>query len=317
MKNITDSLKNNDDFLLISHVSPDGDTLGSTAALYLALKSMGKNVTAAVDGHVPEKLRFLRDYLTFKRPEEIEGETYSCAVSIDVADMARMGKLADKYLKTPVKINIDHHPTNTGFGDISLIECKSSTGEIIVDVIDSLGVKIDEKTANCIYAAISTDTGNFIYSSVTEETFLKAARMRKCGADISLLAGMIYSERSFGATKIIGRGIDSLELFFDGRVAAIKIHKKDIAECGALKEDTESLINYAREIKGVEVAVFVNEQRENVSKVSLRSNEYVDVAKIAQGFGGGGHIHAAGYTDAGTVEEVCMRAVKCAGDMLK
>lgn len=129
MKNITDSLKNNDDFLLVSHVSPDGDTLGSTAALYLALKSMGKNVTAAVDGHVPEKLRFLRDYLTFKRPEEVGGEAYSCAVSIDVADMARMGKLADKYLKTPVKINIDHHPTNTGFGDISLIECNLPRGK--------------------------------------------------------------------------------------------------------------------------------------------------------------------------------------------
>lgn len=316
MKNITDSLKKYDDLLLISHISPDGDTLGSTAALFLALKQLGKKVTAAVDGAVPDKLSFINDYCEFYSIEDLNGKTFECAVAVDVADVPRLGKLKNVFLGAEHTLVIDHHPTNTRFGEHNLIDCKASTGEVIMEVIDSIGAKLDVKMANCLYAAISTDTGNFIYSSVTEETLKNAARLRACGADIPMLTGMIYAQRSLGATKIIGRGIDSLRLFADGKVAAMLITKKDLEECGAKKEDTDSLINYAREIKGVEIAIFVNELREGRSKVSLRSNEYVDVANFAQKFGGGGHVHAAGYSDNGSIEEIFYRAVKQAAEFI-
>ncbi len=317
MKKIIDSLKKYDDFLLVSHLSPDGDTLGSTAALFLALKQLGKRAVAAVDGAVPDKLRFLNDYCEFCSPEVLSKEEFECAVAIDVADIPRLGRLKDAFLASEHTLVIDHHPTNTEFGEYNLIDCKASTGEVVMEIIDSMGAKIDDRIANCLYAAVSTDTGNFIYSSVTEETLKNAARLRGCGADIPRLAAMIYSERSLGATKIIGRGIDSLSLFSNGRIAALSISKKDIEECGAKREDTDSLINYAREIKGVEIAIFVNELSGGRAKVSLRSNEYADVAEFAKRFGGGGHVHAAGYTDNGSVEEIRNRAVEYAAKLLK
>ncbi len=317
MKNIIDELIKRDDFLIISHVSPDGDTLGSVAALYMALEKMGKKVTAACDGSVPDKLRFLNGYCRYLRRDELEDRSYGCAVAVDVADALRLGKMQDIYSKAEFTMDVDHHPTNTCFGEVNYVAGKSSTGEIILEIIEALGVEVDERMANALYAAVSTDTGNFIYSGVTADTLNAAAKLRGYGADIPMLCGMIYAERSLGATKIIGIGIDRIELFFEGKVAALKIYKKDIEECGALKEDTECLINYAREIKGVEVAIFVNEQSGGKAKISLRSNEYVDVSAFAQSFGGGGHVHAAGYTDYGTVEEIYQRAVEKAGSLIK
>lgn len=316
MKSITDELLRSDDLLLIAHVSPDGDTLGSTAALYAALKKCGKKVVAACDGAVPEKLRFLNEGITFLGSAEVEDRQYGCVVSVDVADAPRLGKLQSIYEKNDNTIDIDHHPTNTRFGKLCYVDGKSSTGEIILDLIEEMGVEVDEFMANALYAAISTDTGNFIYSSVSYETLSAAAKLRAKGADIPMLCSMIYAERSLGATKIIGRGIDRIRLYADGKVAALYITREDLAECDALKEDTECLINYAREIKGVEVAIFVNEQSGGKAKVSLRSNEYVDVSKFAQSFGGGGHIHAAGYTDYGTVEEIYNRAVEKAVSLI-
>lgn len=317
MKNIIDEFNRCDDFLLIAHVSPDGDTLGSTAALLMALEKSGKKVIAACDGEVPDKLSFLKEYCNFLKPEEVEDREYSCVVSVDVADLLRLGRLEQVFSnRAKSTIDIDHHPTNTHFGKTCYVEEKSSTGEIILELIENMQVEVDWRMANALYTAVSTDTGNFIYSSVSAATLKAAARLREYGADIPMLCGRIYAERSLGATKIIGRGIQSIELFANGKIAALKIFLRDIKECGALREDTEALINYAREIKGVEVAIFVNEQEGQKAKVSLRSNKYVDVAEFAKSFGGGGHVHAAGYTDYGTVEEIYLRAVKKAEGMI-
>ena len=307
---MTDSLLRCDDILLVSHVSPDGDTLGSVAALYMALRSLGKRVTAAVDGSVPDKLRFLNECCTFVRADELEAHSFDCAVAVDVADAPRLGKIKDSFFSAPLTMNIDHHPTNTEYAQLNHIECLASTGEVVLKLILQLGADIDANIANALYAAVSTDTGNFIYSSVTEETLKAAAFLRAKGADIPMLCAMIYAERSLGATKLIGRGIDAIELYAQGKVAATRIYKSDIEECGAMKEDTDCLINYAREIKGVEIAIFVNEQSGGKAKVSLRSNVYADVAALAGRFGGGGHVHAAGYSDTGTVEEIYERAVR-------
>ena len=317
MKLIADSLLAANETLIVAHVSPDGDTLGSAVALYLALKKVGKHSTVAVDGKIPDKLRLLKRYCFFRRENDLVGEKFDCAVAVDVADVSRMGSIKDAFFSADVTLNVDHHPTNTKYAERNYVECLSSTGEIILKLIGELGASVDENIANALYIAISTDTGNFIYSSVTEETLKAAAYLRKCGADIPRLCGMIYAERSLGATKLIGRGIDAIELFCDGKVAATKLYKKDIDECGAAKEDTECMINYAREIKGVEIAIFVNEQSGTKAKVGLRSNEYADVAALASKFGGGGHVHAAGYTDYGTMDEIYKRAVESAVALIK
>lgn len=309
MEKILRIFKENESFLLISHVSPDGDTLGSAAALALALKSADKKAVLACDGTVPEKLSFLCDYCEFKLIDEVNDIEFDCIAAIDVASSARLGVFEDKFQSHSNTVVIDHHPTNEGFGAFNLIKPYSSTSEIILEVIDGLDIPLTKEIADMLFVAVSTDTNNFVYSSVSADTLSMAARLRAAGADIPGICDKVYYRRSVEETRAIGLGISTLEIHEDGRISTSYMTKEMLQSIGAKREHCESIINYCREIKGVEVALFLNEMDGGKFKVSLRSNSYVDVGMLAQKHGGGGHARAAGMVMKGSADEVKMLAI--------
>ncbi len=317
MKKTIDIISKCSDFLLISHVSPDGDTLGSAAALYLALKSIGKNVVLALDGNVPKKLEFLNGFCSFSSPKMLRKSRFECAIAIDTATVSRMGEVSDAYMSAEHRLNIDHHPTNERFGQENLIIEKASTGEIILELIEQMQIPVNRDIADSLYAAVSTDTNNFVYSNVKPETFAAAAKLAGYGARIAELCDMIYYRRSFGATKLISLGLSRMTMHCGGRISSLYMTLEDIEKCGAKREDCDVLVNYAREIAGVEIAIFVNEMESGGYKVSLRSNKYADVSAISVKYGGGGHKRASGHVMSGSIKDIINIIVKDAESALR
>ncbi len=313
MQNIAGKIRREQDFVIIGHVSPDGDTIGSGLALLLALQKMGKSAVFFVDGVLPDKLQFLEKYAPISTFEAFSGQTYGCMIAVDVSSPSRLGRFQDFFEGHPNTIVIDHHMTNTGFGKENLILGYGATGQIVLALLEALGVGVDPPIANLLYTAICTDTGNFTYSNTDESILLAAAHLRKAGADIPMLIEKVYKERSIGSTRLIGRAIDRMTLYKQGRISLTYILMADYDELGAKPEDTDELVNYAREISGVEIAVFLREVSPIKYKVSLRSKKYADVSAAAAEFGGGGHTFAAGCTVEGDLASATREILAAVG----
>ena len=301
MRSVTEKIASERDFIIIGHVNPDGDTLGSGLALLLALQKMGKSAVFVVDGVLPDKLKFMTKYAEVRDFDTFEDRTYGCAIAVDVSNFSRLGRFQRIFESNGNTIVIDHHTTNEGFGAQNLVLSYGATGQIVLEILDELGVPVDEKIANLLYAAICTDTGNFTYSNTDESVLLAAARLCGLGADIPFLNERIYRERSFGATRLIGKAIERMALLEEGKISFTYVLLTDYGVVGAKPEDTDELVNYAREVEGVEIAVFLREVDSGIFKASLRSKKYADVSALAGEFGGGGHIFAAGCTVEGDI----------------
>jgi len=302
MQEILIFLNSHDDFIIIGHVSPDGDTIGSCVAMWYGLVQTGKKAAIYIDGDIPKKYSFITDGCK-EAFTALSDRSYGAAIALDCGDETRLGKAAGMFKNAKATALCDHHRTNTEFAEINLVRGDDgATGLIVFDILNGLGVRIDERIANALYTAIATDTGNFQYSSTDEAILLCASKLRACGADITLIGEKVYRERTFAATKLIGRAVDRIALHSGGRIAATYILLSDYDETGAVKQDCDELINYAREIDTVEVAVFLRQVEPEKFKLSLRSSHYADVSKIALIFEGGGHARAAGGTMFGDVE---------------
>ncbi|MBQ4288877.1 MAG: bifunctional oligoribonuclease/PAP phosphatase NrnA [Clostridia bacterium] len=304
MQEIAEKIRTKNNFLIVSHVNPDGDAIGSGMALKLILEKMGKKAVFTLDGNVPEKLSFMENYCPFTAMDEACGMDFDCAISVDAAGIERIGKMDKRFMEVLFRIVIDHHETNPGFGDLNYIDPVGATGLLIDDLRKLLGVELDSDIANLLYIAICTDTGNFSYQNTDERILLLASVLRRYGADIPYIIEKIYRNRNYGATKLIGRCLERLRLYSGGRIAISYVLLKDFEEFGALQEDTEELIDFLRALKGVEIAIVVKEAREKFYRLSFRSKVYANVAELASGFGGGGHIHASGGQIEGDIEEV-------------
>ena len=312
MQEIETKIRNEQDFLIIGHISPDGDTIGSGMALLLALKSLGKSAIFVVDGKVPEKLAFLEQYAPIYTPESCPKQEFGCVIAVDVSDKGRMGKAQALFDANDNTVVIDHHGTNPAFGAVNYIETVGAAGLLIYQLIQKLQVPITKQMADLLYIALCTDTGNFSYSNTDAEILHAAAVLREAGADIPSIIERVYKERRLGATRLIGRSLEHLRLAADGKIALSYILKEDFAKLGALPEDTEELINYTREIKGVEIAIFLRQGDDEHFKVSFRSKKYADVASLAAEFEGGGHIHASGGHVRQPLEQAIERLIEAA-----
>lgn len=304
MQQICTKIKQNNSFLVMGHVSPDGDTLGSGMALVLALISMGKSAVFVVDGVLPDKLQFIAEKNEVYTPLTYPKQAYDCAVAVDVSDLKRLGDMEPVFAGHPNTMVIDHHITNKGFGDTNLVLPYGATGQIILEMLELMQIPVTKDIANMLYAALSTDTGNFSYENTDGSLLHAAARLREAGADIPMLIETIYKQRTYPATQLIGEAASRIVLHSEGKIAFTYVTQADFDALQALPEDTDELINYAREIIGVEVAIFAKEQKENVYKISLRSKQFVDVSLLAAEYGGGGHKRAAGCTVEGSLEQV-------------
>ena len=274
--------------VIVSHVSPDGDTLGSSLALLHALRALGKEVIMNVDDDISTVYSFLpgiEEYRRFAPDESVEADLL---VVIDASSADRAGNAMD-VVKPGAVLNIDHHKTNTRFADYLYLDSDAAaTAEIIYSLLLEMGIAFTHDIATCIYEGIYTDTGSFKYSNTTSKTMETAAALLKYGVNPSVISdNMELKSRS--QVEMLRKVLETLTFLKDGRIAYIEI----APELYDHNVDTDAFISYPRYVEGVEIALLFKQVEDNLTRVSFRSKE-IDVAKIAVSFGGGGHKKAAG-----------------------
>lgn len=280
--------------LLCMHIGPDGDTLGSTLALGMALERMGKRVRLACADPVPALYAFLPGTESIMPPDALAGERFDLAVAVDVSDASRLGAVRPLFEAAPVRAVIDHHPTNDRFGNVNWIEpAAAATGVLALASIRELGVSLSADMADCLYVALATDTGNFSFGNTDGAVLRAAAELVEAGARPDRLTERVYRTRSRQGVELMGRALSTLRLFAEGRAAIMTLSAQDFAETGACDSMTEGIVNYAVEIVDVQIAALARERGSEI-KCSLRAREPRDVAALAKSFGGGGHALAAG-----------------------
>jgi bifunctional oligoribonuclease and PAP phosphatase NrnA len=298
-------------FAVLSHVRPDGDALGSQLALALSLKQLGKDVRIWNEDGMLEKYSFLsRAELLTKPPSA--AEDVDVGVALDTAIQNRLGTALEAVRSAKIWVNIDHHPSNPGYGNLVYVDPTSpATGQILFELIKSEQLPFNREIAENLYVAISTDTGSFQYPNTTARTFEIAAELVRAGVDVGRVSQQLYENYPRRRVELLRELLRTMHFEGGGRVASFSLSQKTAAELGVLPEDNEGLIDHLRAIRGVVVAVFFEELAEGKVRVSMRSkSEAADVCAICQKFGGGGHTLAAGARVRGTLTEVEQRVLE-------
>ncbi len=313
---IAQELKNNERFLLATHVNPDGDAIGSLGALALVLEGMGKQVVAYCQDEVPEFLRFLPYADRIVR--EISGlDRFEVAVVLDCGAFDRIGSAVEVLQLVGKIIHIDHHSSSGDFGQLNLVrpEC-SSTAEILYEIFQAIPVSLTPEVAENIYTAILTDTGSFRFANTTARTLAIAAEMVSLGVAPEKVAGEIYDSMSPERIELLARSLNTLTLRSNGRVAAMHVSRRMLEETGTSFIDTDGFVNYPRAISSAEIAIFFREMDADEVNVSLRSRAGLDVAEFARVHGGGGHHNAAAFRLGGSLSEVVEKVLTEAGEFI-
>lgn len=306
-------------FVILSHVRPDGDAIGSQVGLGLSLRLLGKKVDMINEDGCPENLDFLPGATEVRRPDgsPVDAEV---VIAVDTANRERLGArtLADLGEIPRIWINIDHHVSNPGYGDHVHVDPSSpATGQIIHELLAGNGLPVDDAVRRNLFVAISTDTGSFQYPSTTARTFAIAAEMVEAGLDAGELSALTYQRRPLRKVKLLQRLFQTLELGADDQVADWRLDHATRIELGLKPEDSEDLIDVIRSIDTVRVAVFFEELPDGKVRVSSRSKDKtIDVCKVCQIFGGGGHPLAAGARMAGPLHQARERFLQAIHEAL-
>ncbi len=305
LKSIADVIAAAKDIALISHTSPDPDTLGSCFALKHALEQLGKTVTLYTDDVLPAMWSFLyEDYSVFS-----VAKAHEVCMSIDCGDLGRVGERAALLDAAGMSINIDHHPTNTHFAHMNYVEAKAAaTAEIIYALLPLVGAKLDLNSATKLYAALTGDTGSFRYSNTTPKTMHIAAELLDYGVDNWFINKTIFEDMSLELLKLRGALTSEMRVLKGGKVCAVVLPRAMCDQYGVLPEDVDNIVNIPRSVAGCEIAASFKETDGKI-KISLRSSSYADVSAIALQFGGGGHVRAAGFVLECTLEEAVTRVL--------
>ena len=302
---IGQALREGGRFAVLSHVRPDGDALGSQLALGLSLKRLGKDVRIWNEEGMLEKYSFLPSANLLTKPPA-DPEDVDVAIALDTAIQNRLGTALPAVRSAKVWINIDHHPSNPGYGDLVYINPKApATGQILFELIRSEKLPIDAAIAENLYVAISTDTGSFQYPNTTARTFEIAAELVRAGVDVGRVSQLTYENYPRRRAELLRDLLGTMRFEANDRVASFSLSLATAKKLGVLPEHNEGLIDHLRAIHGVIVAVFFEELADGKVRVSMRSkSEKVNVCAICEKFGGGGHVLAAGARIPGTLAEV-------------
>ncbi|MFH1459183.1 MAG: bifunctional oligoribonuclease/PAP phosphatase NrnA [Candidatus Omnitrophota bacterium] len=287
-------------FLIMAHINPEGDSIGSQLGLADLLRQQGKKYRIINDDPVPKNLMFLPGAEKIEEFGKIKDQNFNiydfdAAIILDCPVLERIGKIKEK-LENLMIINIDHHFSNQAYGDINWIQTQaSSAGEMVYEMFQSSKAKIDRQTAVCLYTAIMTDTGSFRYTNTTIKTHLIIAELLKLNVNPTLIYEYVYETKSFAALKLLAQVLLNMQRSADGKFIWFKVTNQMLLEHNLTQEATEDFINFVRMVEGTEVVAFLRELAQpNVTKVSLRSKKNIDVNSIARVFSGGGHKAASG-----------------------
>jgi phosphoesterase RecJ-like protein len=304
IETIAREFRENKRFLLATHVNPDGDAIGSVAALALVLEGMGKQVVAYCQDELPGFLRFLpyADRIVRDVPSP---DLFEVAVVLDCGGRDRIGRAAEMVLNVRKIIHIDHHSSSDGFGHLNLVrpEC-SSTAEILYEIFQAIPVTLKPEAAENIYVAILTDTGSFRFANTTAKGLAIAAEMVSLGVEPGRVASEVYDSMSPARLNLLALSLRTLTFRGDGRLAAMWVSREMFEETGTSAVDTDGFVNYPRSINHAVVAIFLREMDSDLINVSLRSKGGQNVAEFAGIYNGGGHQNAAAFRCKGRLPEV-------------
>jgi phosphoesterase RecJ-like protein len=294
LNNIINLVQQHDKFLVTSHVSPDGDNIGSSLALKIFLEQLGNEVEVIIDDEIPSCFSFLAQSETIKEYTPGLKADFDILFALDSGDFERIGAVSN-LLEEQEVVNIDHHADNTLYGDYNLVNDVAATGELIYELITSVDKSsLNQEAATAIATALITDTGSFRYSNTTARTHQIMAELLSYDLDVNYIVRQIFENNTYQSLMLKAEVLENLKVDATGQIAWVKLSQQMIDKANATWEDAEGLISYPRSLAGVEVAVLFKEKSESEIKVSLRSNEYFPVDEIAHQFGGGGHSKAAG-----------------------
>ena len=292
LDNIKEEILRGNNIAILTHEIPDGDAIGSSLAMYNALKQFNKNVDVIIPSY-SKTYEFLPG--TNKILKEGKEEKYDLAIALDCGDLHRLNGWSKYFEEAKCRIEIDHHEANTMFGDFNYVDPTApACAQILITVFKFLGVEIDKDIGTCLLTGIITDTGGFQYQNVKPETFEFAAELLAKGINVSEIYKktlQTVSKEKFELRKI---AMSRIELLENGKISFTYITREDQEKTRS--EDHDGIVDIGRDIDGVEVSIFLREADDNVYKLSLRSNNYVNVSDISLLFNGGGHKRAAGGT---------------------
>ena len=286
-------------FVISSHSRPDGDSIGSQLAMAFALRALGKEVTVVNSDAAPGPLMTFPGVPDIQIADRVSGE-FDAAIIMECGDLARTGVAGlDRYFV----INIDHHPGNSGYGQINWFDSSAAAcGEMVYDLVRALGVPLSSEIAAHIYLAILTDTGSFHYSSISPRTFEICRETLLAGVDPVRVARNVYDSNNMGRLKLFGAVLSAMRLDATGRIAIVYLDHHMARSAGGTYEDTEGLINLPLTVKEIRAVVFFKQSEGEEYRVSMRSKGDIDIGAVAKEFGGGGHKNAAGCTVHGGID---------------
>ncbi len=305
-------LEEHDNYLILTHKSPDGDTLGAGFGLCGFLRSMGKNANVLNSDNFPVRYNFLYDgyYVQEFEPE--------CIVAVDIADTQLLGCHLAKYAADGcIDLCIDHHISNTGYAKHNCVDADASAACLVLYKLFKLsGREISDQVAKCLYTGIATDTGCFKYENTTPDAHIAAAGLMKYNISYAAINRRMFDVKSKGRTAAEIMVIQQMEYFFDDKCAVITLTTETINSCGVEPAEFEGLASIPLMTEGVQIGITIKQRHENVYKLSVRTTEELDASHFCQRFGGGGHIRAAGCEITGTLEEVKAQVLQAVKEQL-
>ena len=298
VKECVSLLKEYDNYLILTHRNPDGDTLGSAFALHRALSKLNKKSMVRCGDPIHPKYSYLWDGIG---NDEIE---FDKIIAVDVADKKLLGEEFEAKYGDNVFLCIDHHLSNREYAENLLLEDRAAAAVIIYEIVCELGIEFTPEIANCVYTGLATDTGCFLFSNTTPTVHRIAADVMEKGADYTFINRLMFETKTLPYLRLEQMAVSSIESHFDGKCAIMMVTRKMIEESGSSASDCDGIAAIPRKIEGVKIAVTLRERHDGSYKVSLRTVEPYDAAKICANFGGGGHHAAAGCDFDCPVDEV-------------
>ena len=307
----------NDEILIFGHKDADGDTLGCSLAFAEALERLGKTVYVLIPPPLPAMYEWLPGFDRIVEAPPAGAEP-RLVLFFDAGTMERSGSAIQHIAEHATIVNVDHHTSNSRFGDINIIEPDASAvGQMVMDMLEDFGYAVTPSIATNLYTAILTDTGGFRHENTTPEALEDASRLAEAGADPGRIAQMVYKSAPLTTLKLSGLAMASMQVEMDGRLAWARVTRKMLHEAGAVMAESEGIIDQVNSLAGLELAVLFKEVNARLTKISVRSRGAVDAAALCGRFGGGGHLRAAGAEIELTMPEAIEAVLEAARDEVR